>query len=865
MKKLALLLLLFPIFASAGWFGDFVSSLRNVSTDLNLGAPNTQLIYQKTILPVTDNIYDLGTSTQAWRDIFTNSLTFQGEIQPDGSTCSNGQILKKTGSNDWDCAADDQGAGGTGSNFTYVTDAFGDFLKPSTTVGLIISASSTILGDFTVSGNATTTGLLEVGGTSTSTFAGGISIADILQLTGNATSSAANGLNLSAGCFAINGVCVGGSGHAAVTLSGTPTYITLSGQDIVRGLITLTTDVTGTLPIANGGTALTAVGASSTILTTDGAVNAYTARPQLEDIYITGVNSTSTITNGLTISGALGITPLVSCDTVDTDANGILRCGSDGGGAGTPENEWQMLLIGGTNYLQPTSTTAVFARSGLIANASSTINSTFNLPTLSDGNLVVYGGTVLSNASTTFSSGLTYAAGNVTNTGVLSISGTFPIVNSLSTGDIILSCPSCLVDQNWSMGAIGGTNYIQPTTTITTFHNNGFISNASSSILGDLFIDGWATTTGSLDIQGTASSTFTGGLTVSSGALRLTGLTSCDTIDTDVNGILKCGTDTSTAGAGSDVIYLATGGTTYYVASSTASDNLSWRFNNGFVSSASSTIVGDFVLKDQSSFYWDNTNAFLGLGSSTPGSILSIGGAATGWNFNTAATTTKNGAAGTGGIDIKDGCFAINGTCVGGGGSANATTNSSIQPVSCVPDTAGLSGIDISEVQGYTAGNAFWQNLVMTNNKISIDVITFANSTTSSATCKFIIPEDVAGTPAASIVFQGLATTTGGGIVVWDADAYAITPSETTNPSLDPAGVSLTNLVASTSAGNRMTMPTTAFNSTTTPAYSLSALTLSAGTEVYIRILRWANDAAETHDDDFFMRDPRIKIDRKVN
>ena len=596
MKKLALLLLLFPIFASAGWFGDFVSSLRNVSTDLNLGAPNTQLIYQKTILPVTDNIYDLGTSTQAWRDIFTNSLTFQGEIQPDGSTCSNGQILKKTGSNDWDCAADDQGAGGTGSNFTYVTDAFGDFLKPSTTVGLIISASSTILGDFTVSGNATTTGLLEVGGTSTSTFAGGISIADILQLTGNATSSAANGLNLSAGCFAINGVCVGGSGHAAVTLSGTPTYITLSGQDIVRGLITLTTDVTGTLPIANGGTALTAVGASSTILTTDGAVNAYTARPQLEDIYITGVNSTSTITNGLTISGALGLTPLVSCDTVDTDANGILRCGSDGGGAGTPENEWQMLLIGGTNYLQPTSTTAVFARSGLIANASSTINSTFNLPTLSDGNLVVYGGTVLSNASTTFSSGLTYAAGNVTNTGVLSISGTFPIVNSLSTGDIILSCPSCLVDQNWSMGAIGGTNYIQPTTTITTFHNNGFISNASSSILGDLFIDGWATTTGSLDIQGTASSTFTGGLTVSSGALRLTGLTSCDTIDTDVNGILKCGTDTSTAGAGSDVIYLATGGTTYYVASSTASDNLAWRFNNGFIGSASSTILGDFFV-----------------------------------------------------------------------------------------------------------------------------------------------------------------------------------------------------------------------------------------------------------------------------
>jgi len=49
-----------------------------------------------------------------------------------------------------------------------------------------------------------------------------------------------------------------GSGHDAVTVSGTPDYITLSGQDIVRGLIVLTTDISGVLPVANGGTALSA-------------------------------------------------------------------------------------------------------------------------------------------------------------------------------------------------------------------------------------------------------------------------------------------------------------------------------------------------------------------------------------------------------------------------------------------------------------------------------------------------------------------------------------------------------------------------------------------------------------------------------
>ena len=39
-----------------------------------------------------------------------------------------------------------------------------------------------------------------------------------------------------------------------VTLAGTPDYITIAGQIITRGLIDLTTDVTGDLPVADGGT-----------------------------------------------------------------------------------------------------------------------------------------------------------------------------------------------------------------------------------------------------------------------------------------------------------------------------------------------------------------------------------------------------------------------------------------------------------------------------------------------------------------------------------------------------------------------------------------------------------------------------------
>ena len=44
-----------------------------------------------------------------------------------------------------------------------------------------------------------------------------------------------------------------------VTLAGTPDYITISGQAITRNQIVLTTDVSGILPVANGGTALTSL------------------------------------------------------------------------------------------------------------------------------------------------------------------------------------------------------------------------------------------------------------------------------------------------------------------------------------------------------------------------------------------------------------------------------------------------------------------------------------------------------------------------------------------------------------------------------------------------------------------------------
>lgn len=71
-----------------------------------------------------------------------------------------------------------------------------------------------------------------------------------------ATSTFANGINVTGGCLAVSGSCLGGgSGHDPVTLAGTPDYITLSEQELTRALINLGSHITGILPIANGGTA----------------------------------------------------------------------------------------------------------------------------------------------------------------------------------------------------------------------------------------------------------------------------------------------------------------------------------------------------------------------------------------------------------------------------------------------------------------------------------------------------------------------------------------------------------------------------------------------------------------------------------
>lgn len=95
---------------------------------------------------------------------------------------------------------------------------------------------------------------------------------------------------------------------------------------------------------------------------------------------------------------------------------------------------------------------------------------------------------------------------------------------------------------------------------------------------------------------------------------------------------------------------------------------------------------------------------FFGIGSTTPGSLLSVGGNGTGTNFYDNATTTKSGV---GGINIASGCFALNGVCLTTGGSGTnffTQTGNNLQNntgnalgINTAPNLAAL------EVQGTTS------------------------------------------------------------------------------------------------------------------------------------------------------------------
>lgn len=156
---------------------------------------------------------------------------------------------------------------------------------------------------------------------------------------------------------------ISGTNTGDVTLAGTPDYITISGQVITRGAIDQATDVTGILPVANGGT-----NASSAGITAFNNITGYTASGA------TGTTSTNLVfsTSPSLTTPTLGVASATSVNKVAitapaTSATLTLADGSSLVTSGA--NSITLTSTGATNVTLPTTgTVATLAGSETLTN-----------------------------------------------------------------------------------------------------------------------------------------------------------------------------------------------------------------------------------------------------------------------------------------------------------------------------------------------------------------------------------------------------------------------------------------------------------------------------------------------------------------
>lgn len=354
--------------------------------------------------------------------------------------------------------------------------------------------------------------------------------------------------------------------------------------------------------------------------------------------------------------------------------NSVFSTGTDCGSGSSTSFAWPFTAF--PNYVA--TSTAVGFLNGFFSTASSTISAPFRLSTLSDGNLVVYGGLVQSNASTTFSSPLVYT----NSTGAV----TCPTCNtsSASVTSVGLSLPSFFTVTNspvTTSGTLTGS-IIAPANSILTTNSTG----------NNIIATGTQLTVGNLLATTTAVSSFGGAVGIgtltptdvnANSRLTVAGISSQDIIASTTDNTTLSDAIIQAYAPGARVFMGAHGtnqissryGLTLGGWAEISAFNSTFGTVNGLVIGTNTAKPLVFGTNNAEVGRFDSSGNF-GIGTTTPGSLFSIGGNATGWNFFNNATTTSSAK----GINlINGGCFAINGVCVSGsGGSGSGTVSSGL-------------------------------------------------------------------------------------------------------------------------------------------------------------------------------------------
>ncbi len=354
-----------------------------------------------------------------------------------------------------------------------------------------------------------------------------------------------------------------------LTISNISGFLKATAGAIANSLISLTADVTGILPIANGGTNASAL--SSGLLWFDGTrlaatssqvtVGSIVSTTTATSTFVGGINAlrfigntveasdsaaTSTLSGGLSVGSSLK-TFLTNCDTIDTNALGYLVCGTDATSAGGSANSKlststdatalypnggsiKALVINGTaTSTQGVALQAYGPVSGtqLIATGTATstsLNGGLQVLNLQTGSINATG-----TATSTIAGGLNITAGGLT---ISNISGFL----KATVGAIANSLISLTSDITGILGiANGGTNASSLATGLLSFDGTRIVALSSAVTFGSFTATTTATSTSlsggiqALRLQAgtieatstTASSTFANGISLTTGCFAI--------------------------------------------------------------------------------------------------------------------------------------------------------------------------------------------------------------------------------------------------------------------------------------------------------------------------------------------------------
>lgn len=368
------------------------------------------------------------------------------------------------------------------------------------------------------------------------TLSAGTSTLTALNVDGSATSTFANGIDLTDGCFAINGTCISGSGGGGGTIDG-------SGS---ANLFAYFTDA-DTLAATSSPTVGYLVATSTT------ATSTFAAGVQTTYLNVTGTSATSTFASGLNLtSGCVAINGTCITGSSGSSASSTLLADSN---TFSGANTFSQTITGSVTGNAGTATILQTARNinGVSFNGSADITVTAASSTLLANNNTWTGANIFGAITFTTATG---TSATTTNLAVTSVTSAIPLaaadgsfaeyqgstctnqfVRSLN-GAGVATCAS-VQDEDLNLSDItltdftndaGFTTFTYPfalagnaTSTLTQF-NGGLTAYASTTIgtgtqANGLTISGGATTTGYLVVQGSATSTYTGALAVQTNKL----------------------------------------------------------------------------------------------------------------------------------------------------------------------------------------------------------------------------------------------------------------------------------------------------------------------------------------------------------